>query len=77
MLRRDDLKLQLRMEIYNAFNHPNLYVTPFTNDVARALFNSSATTVTPGVTARYGDNGLPFPKVQDSRQIVLALKFIF
>jgi hypothetical protein len=52
-------------------------VTPFTNDVARALFNESATSVTPGVIARYGDNGLSFPKVQDSRQIVMAVKFIF
>jgi hypothetical protein len=77
MLSRDGMKLQLRMELYNAFNHPNLYVTPFTNDVARALFNESATSVTPGVIARYGDNGLSFPKVQDSRQIVMAVKFIF
>jgi outer membrane receptor protein involved in Fe transport len=77
ILGREGMKLQVRAEIYNAFNHPNLYVTPFTNDVAAAVFNESETSTVPGVATRRGDNGLSFPKIQDSRQIVMAMKFIF
>ena len=63
-----------RVEFYNLFNHPNLCVnsptalTAGTNDVNVASFTRTlGQETTPGVTASF----------RDSRQIVLALKFIF
>jgi Carboxypeptidase regulatory-like domain/TonB dependent receptor/TonB-dependent Receptor Plug Domain len=66
-LPREGMKLQFRVELFNLFNHPNLYVNSGTNDVNTANFNPSAGLTVPGVTASFAD----------SRQIVLALKFIF
>jgi hypothetical protein len=63
-----------RVEFYNLFNHPNLCVnspialTAGINDVNVASFTRTlGQETTPGVTASF----------RDSRQIVLALKFIF
>lgn len=61
------MKLQFRMEFYNLFNHPNLYVNGGTNDVNASTFNRSGGQTIPGVTASF----------RDSRQIVAALKLIF
>ena len=66
-LRREDLKLQIRAEFYNLFNHPNLYIRPGTNDVNASSFNPSQGQTIPGVTAFF----------RDSRQIVVALKLTF
>ena len=67
-LSREEMKLQFRVELFNLFNHPNLYVNNGTNDVNTRNFNPSAGGLTvPGVTASFAD----------SRQIVLALKLIF
>ena len=66
-LPREGMKLQFRVELYNLFNHPNLYLNAGTNDVNSVNFNPSFGQSVPGVTASF----------QDSRQIVLALKLIF
>ena len=66
-LPREDLKLQIRAEFYNLFNHPNLYIRPGTNDVNTSSFNPSQGQTVPGVTAFF----------KDSRQIVVALKLTF
>ena len=66
-LPREDLKLQIRAEFYNLFNHPNLYVRAGTNDVNTSSFNPSQGQTVPGVTAFF----------KDSRQIVVALKLTF
>jgi hypothetical protein len=72
---REGMKLQLRAEFYNVFNHPNLYVPPGTNDVSNATFNVSNGATVAGVTLRRGDNGAGF--LTDNRQIVMAVKWIF
>jgi hypothetical protein len=64
---RNDMSVQLRAELYNVFNHPNLYINSGTNDVYTSSFNLTRTQTTPGVTAAFRDN----------RQIVAAVKVIF
>jgi hypothetical protein len=59
--------LQFRAELYNPFNHPNLYVNGTSTDVNASSFTNSEGFPLPGVTASFRDN----------RQIVLALKLIF
>jgi hypothetical protein len=66
-LPREVAKLQFRAEFYNLFNHPNLYVNSWTNDVNASSFHRSCAPTIPGVTASF----------RDSRQIVLAVKLIF
>jgi hypothetical protein len=66
-LPREEMKLQFRVEFYNLFNHPNLYVNAGTSDVNTSNFTPKVGLTIPGVTASFAD----------SRQIVLALKFIF
>jgi hypothetical protein len=61
------LKLQMRAEFYNVFNHPNLYVNSASTDVSTNSFTNAAGTFVPGVTASFRDN----------RQTVLALKMTF
>ncbi|MGE5733679.1 MAG: TonB-dependent receptor domain-containing protein [Acidobacteriota bacterium] len=67
LLPRDGMKLQFRVEFYNLFNHPNLYINAGTNDVNASTFTRSDSQLVPGVTASFKGN----------RQIVLAVKFIF
>lgn len=55
--------LQFRGELFNAFNHSNLYITPGTLDVA-----NGAVTATKGVTP----NGN-----LERRNVQLAIKFLF
>jgi len=66
-LPRESVKLQIRAEFYNLFNHPNLYVNSGTNDVNASSFHPRGMQTIPGVTASF----------RDSRQIVAALKLIF
>jgi carboxypeptidase family protein/TonB-dependent receptor-like protein len=66
-LSTESVKLQIRAEFYNLFNHPNLYVNSGTIDVNASSFHSSDANTIPGVTASF----------RDSRQIVVALKLIF
>jgi hypothetical protein len=66
-LRKEELKLQVRAEFYNLLNHPNMYVSPATNDVNSSTFDAAPNNPSPGVTAHFADN----------RQIVIALNFIF
>jgi hypothetical protein len=66
-LPNERMKLQFRAELYNLFNHPNLYVNGGSTDVSTPSFAPSKGHSVPGVTASF----------RDSRQIVLALKFIF
>ena len=75
-LPREGTRLQFRAELYNIFNHSNLYVNAGLNagltnisstDVSTASFTTSNGDFVPGVTASFRDN----------RQIVLALKLIF
>jgi hypothetical protein len=61
------MKLQIRAEFYNLFNHPNLYIRPGTNHVNTSSFNPSPGQTVPGVT----------PFFHDSRRIVVALKLTF
>jgi hypothetical protein len=61
------LMLQFRAEFYNLFNHPNLYVNSGTSDINAQSFAVSPVDSVPGVTASF----------RDSRQIVLALRFMF
>jgi len=61
------VKFQFRTELYNPFNHPNLYVNGTSTDVSTSSFTNSQGFLVPGVTASFRDN----------RQIVLALKIIF
>ena len=70
---REGMRLQLRAEFYNLFNHSNLYVNLGSNNVARSSFNTAASTV-PGVTVSYGT---PDRMPQEARQTVLALKLTF
>ena len=66
-LLQNRLKLQMRAEFYNVFNHPNLYVNSASTDVSTNSFTNAAGTFVPGVTASFRDN----------RQTVLALKMTF
>jgi hypothetical protein len=66
-LPREGMKLQFRAEFYNLFNHPNLYVNGTSIDISTRSFTPSIGHSLSGVTASF----------QDSRQIVVALKFIF
>jgi hypothetical protein len=66
-LPKEGMTLQFRAEFYNLFNHPNLYVNAGTGDVNAQSFAVSQGQELPGVTASF----------RDSRQIVLALKFLF
>ena len=61
------MKLQIRAEFYNLFNHPNLYVIGGTNNVNVSSFNRSDGKTVAGVTAFF----------KDSRQVVVALKLLF
>jgi hypothetical protein len=61
------VKFQFRAELYNPFNHPNLYVNATSTDVSTSSFTNSQGFLAPGVTASFRDN----------RQIVLALKILF
>ena len=61
------VKFQFRAELYNPFNHPNLYVNATSTDVSTSSFTNSKGFLVPGVTASFRDN----------RQIVLALKITF
>ena len=67
VLPREGLQFQFRAEFYNLFNHPNLFVNGASTDVAAASFTNPSGQFIPGVTASF----------QGSRQIVLALKFLF
>lgn len=69
---KEGLKLQWRVEFYNVLNHSNLYVNPFSNNVATLPFNSPDGP-TPGVTASYGTSRVG----AESRQIVIAAKLLF
>ncbi len=64
---RENMRLQLRGEFYNVFNHPNMYVNPSSLNVKNASFRPTTSTTTPGVTAFFADN----------RQVVVAAKLIF
>lgn len=66
-LASEGMKLQIRAEFYNLFNHPNLYVNSGTVDVNASSYHSSDANTIPGVTASF----------RDSRQIVVALKLLF
>ena len=66
-LSKEGMKLQIRAEFYNLFNHPNLYVIGGTNDVNVSSFNRSDGKTVAGVTAFF----------KDSRQVVVALKLLF
>jgi len=76
-------KLQLRAELYNAFNHANLYVDDLTNDVNRAFFQSAQGDSSPGVlvrrgySANYSPNTGGLSSFIDNRQIVIGVKVIF
>ncbi len=60
------LKLQLRSEMFNVFNHANLFITP--GNVRRDQFNESLTSQpVPGVTASYSGN----------RTVTMALRLTF
>src|SRR5215475_3741868 len=50
------VKFQLRAELYNPFNHPNLYVNGTSTDVSTSSFTNSAGLLVPGVTASFRDN---------------------
>ncbi|MBI3652941.1 MAG: TonB-dependent receptor [Acidobacteria bacterium] len=78
---REGVKLQLRGEFYNAFNHANLYVNVGTNDIASNSFNGGSAFV-PAVTVSRGQrigrsSTGPLPSFIDNRQVVVAAKFIF
>jgi hypothetical protein len=62
-LPKEGMKLQVRGEFYNLFNHPNLYINGGTNDVNASPFTRRDGQTVPGVTANFGDN----------RQIVFSL----
>ena len=66
-LPKEGMELQFRAELYNLFNHPNLYINGGSTDVSTSSFAPSKGQSVPGVTASFRDN----------RQIVLALKFMF
>jgi hypothetical protein len=66
-LPKERMQLQFRAELYNLFNHPNLYVNGGTSDVSALSFAPTPGTQVPGVTASFKDN----------RQIVLALRLLF
>lgn len=61
---REGIKIQLRGEFYNFFNHPNLYYSFSSLDVNTRQFNGGTS---PGVVASFRDN----------RQIVLAVRVSF
>jgi hypothetical protein len=77
MFGREGNRLQLRAEFYNLFNHSNLYVEEFSNDVTFDSFNESKTKSTAGVIVRRGDPQGLTESFVDNRQVVIALKFIF
>src|SRR5262249_50947470 len=62
-------KLQFRAEMFNPFNHPNLFVAGGPNNIA-------TNTTNPGEATRGGlfDN---INNVEQHRNVQLALKFIF
>ena len=64
---RENMRLQLRGEFYNVFNHSNLYLNTNSLNVKNASFHPSASATTPGITASFADN----------RQVVVAVKLIF
>lgn len=64
---RERVKFQFRAELYNPFNHPNLYVNGSSTDVSTSSLTNSQGFLVPAVTASFRDN----------RQIVLAGKIIF
>jgi hypothetical protein len=67
VLSQEHLRLQLRFELYNVFNHANLYVNGSSTDVATDSFTDRYGRYRPGVTASFRDN----------RQIVIAAKLLF
>ena len=66
-LPREGMQLQFRGEFYNLLNHPNLFVNGGSNDVAAQSFSPGLGTSVSAVTASF----------RGSRQIVLAVKFLF
>jgi hypothetical protein len=63
---KERFTMQFRAELYNVFNHPNLYLNPGAADVNTRSFTGTAGTPSPGATASFKDN----------RQIVLALRLL-
>jgi Carboxypeptidase regulatory-like domain len=66
-LPNEAMMLQFRIEFYNVFNHPNLYIDAGTTDINTSSFTARTGQTLSGVTASFKDN----------RQIVLALKLLF
>lgn len=71
---REGMKLQCRAELYNLFNHSNLYFKADTGNVAVSSFNTPGGAAVPGVVASFGT---PERFPQEARQVVLAVKLIF
>ena len=81
---REGAKLQVRAEFYNIFNHANLYVDSFSNDVNAITFENSKGDFIPGVTSRRGfstnsgaANTAGLSSFIDNRQMVIGVKVIF
>lgn len=81
---REGAKLQVRAEFYNIFNHANLYVDSFANDVNNFFFENSQGDFVPGVTVRRGfstnsgaANTAGLSSFIDNRQMVIGVKVIF
>jgi hypothetical protein len=78
----DRLKLQLRFESYNLFNHPNFanpYLPAFIADAAPHGFNSNGTSVGSLQLTATGDVGIGYPFIGGGgpRGLQIAAKFTF